>query len=90
MSYSNCNKEEYEQKVKELLLLHSGKECKDKLVVQSISIITDCIHADDTKEMNPNCKCRGTKIICNNSNLSGFTNYSKYCNKYNCKYYANS
>lgn len=83
---SNCTKEEYQKRVKELHALRA-RASGEVSSIPPLLLVTDCIYANDTKEINPNCKCRGTKIICNNKNLAGFINYSKYCNKYNCKYY---
>ncbi len=82
---SNCTREEYEQRVRELLAMREGK-CAEISSVAPLSLKTDCVHAIDTGESNPNCKCRGTKIICQNSSGPGM-NYSKYCNAANCKLY---
>ena len=86
---SNCTQEEYQKRVRELLAMREGK-CAEVSSVSPLPIVTDCIHAEDTKEVNPNCKCRGTKIICKHPENMGFLTYSKYCNKNNCKYYVGS
>lgn len=82
---SNCTQEEYQKRVRELLAIREGK-CAESSSVPPLPIVTDCIHANDTKEINQNCKCKGTKIICRNPGGPGM-NYSKYCNKANCKLY---
>ncbi len=85
---SNCTQEEYQKRVKELLVLRAGASAEVSSV-PPLPLVTDCIHADDTGEVNPNCKCRGTKIICRNPGGPGM-NYSKYCNAANCNLYTNN
>ncbi len=82
---SNCTKEEYQNRVRELNALREGK-CAEVSSVPPLPIVTDCVHAEDTKEVNPNCRCRGTKIICRHLSGPGM-NYSKYCNVTNCLLY---
>lgn len=83
---SNCTKEEYQKRVRELNAMREGK-CAEVSSVPPLPLKTDCVHAQDTGEVNPNCKCRGTKIICQHPDNEGFQNYSKYCNVTNCLLY---
>lgn len=82
---SNCTKEEYQNRVRELLAMREGKSAETSSV-PPLPLKTDCVHANDTGEVNPNCRCRGTKIICQHPNGPGM-NYSKYCNAANCLLY---